>query len=48
MLCRSEHFAFYSDALMRAFPQHVWSLGADFLDYKALVLAPEPKLAKID
>lgn len=48
MICRQEHAAFYEDALMRAFPEHVWPLGADFLTYKALVLAPEPKLAKID
>jgi len=48
MICRAEHAAFYEDALMRAFPQHVWPLGADFLTYKALVLAIEPRLAKID
>jgi hypothetical protein len=48
MICRTEHVAFYEDVLMRAFPQHVWPLGADFLAYKALVLAIEPRLAKID
>jgi hypothetical protein len=47
MLCRREHAAFYADALARAFPQHVWPLGADFVTYKALVLAPEPRLADI-
>jgi hypothetical protein len=47
MICRAEQVEFYSDALARAFPQFVWPLGADFGSYKALVLAPEPKLAKI-
>jgi hypothetical protein len=47
MICREEHVAFYTDALMRAFPQFVWPLGADFVAYKALVLAPEPRLAEI-
>ena len=47
MLCREEHAAFYADRLTRAFPQHVWPLGADFGAYKALVLAIEPKLARI-
>jgi hypothetical protein len=47
MLCREEHAAFYTDQLTRAFPQHVWPLGADFGAYKALVLAIEPKLARI-
>jgi hypothetical protein len=47
MICREEHVAFYTDALMRAFPQFVWPLGADFVSYKALVLAPEPRLAEI-
>lgn len=47
MICREEQVEFYADALARAFPQFVWPLGADFGAYKALVLAPEPKLAKI-
>jgi hypothetical protein len=47
MLCRREHAAFYADGLKRAFPEHVWALGADFVTYQALVLAPEPKLANI-
>ncbi len=47
MICREEQVAFYTDALMRAFPQFVWPLGADFVAYKALVLAPEPRLAEI-
>ncbi|MEX0590490.1 MAG: class I SAM-dependent methyltransferase [Xanthobacteraceae bacterium] len=48
MICREEHAAFYADGLTRAFPQHVWPLGADFGAYKALVLAIEPKLARIN
>jgi len=47
MICRGEHVAFYTDALMQAFPQFVWPLGADFVTYKALVLTPEPRLAEI-
>jgi hypothetical protein len=47
MICRHDQAGFYTDALMRAFPQHVWPLGADFGAYQALVLAIEPKLAKI-
>jgi methyltransferase family protein len=47
MLCRREHAAFYADELARAFPQHVWPLGADFVTYKALVLTPAPRLADI-
>jgi hypothetical protein len=47
MLCREECGAFYIEALMRAFPQHVWPLNADFGTYRALVLAIEPKLARI-
>ena len=47
MMCREEQVAFYTDALTQAFPQFVWPLGADFVTYKALVLAPEPRLAEI-
>jgi hypothetical protein len=47
MICRAEMVRFYADALAAAFPAFVWPLGADFRAYKALVLAPEPRLAKI-
>jgi predicted O-methyltransferase YrrM len=47
MICRAAHFDFYVGALARAFPAHVWPLGSDFGSYKALVLAIEPRLAKI-
>jgi predicted O-methyltransferase YrrM len=48
MICRTECAGFYAQALGDMFPQHVWPLGADFLAYKALVIAPDPKLARID
>jgi hypothetical protein len=48
MICRAEHAAFYGEALAAAFPQQVWPMGADFIDYKAFVLTPAPRLAKID
>jgi len=47
MICRAEMADFYKEALGRAFQPFVWPLGADFRSYSALVLAPEPKLAKI-
>ena len=47
MICCEPMVHFYADVLTRAFPAHVWPLGADFRAYQALVLAPEPKLAKI-
>jgi hypothetical protein len=47
MICRAEHADFYMNTLMQAFSQFVWPLGADFVAYKALVLAPEPRLAEI-
>jgi hypothetical protein len=47
MICRADMVRFYAGALAAAFPAFVWPLGADFHDYKALVLAPEPRLAKI-
>ena len=47
MICRTDMTDFYTEALTRAFQPFVWPLGADFRDYHALVLAPEPKLAKI-
>ena len=47
MICGVEHVDLYSEALRRTFPQYVWLLGADFGNYHALVLAPEPKLADI-
>jgi hypothetical protein len=48
MICRAEHADFYGEALAAAFPQSVWPMGADFIDYKAFVLTPAPRLAKID
>jgi predicted O-methyltransferase YrrM len=47
MICHADHVSFYTAALTRTFPTHVWPLGADFGTYSALVLAPEPRLADI-
>jgi predicted O-methyltransferase YrrM len=47
MICRREMTDFYTEVLRRDFQPFVWPLGADFRSYSALVLAPEPKLAKI-
>jgi predicted O-methyltransferase YrrM len=47
MICRAEYATFYIDALMRAFPDHVWGMVANFETYEALVLAPHPKVADI-
>jgi hypothetical protein len=47
MICRRDAAGFYTEALERAFQPFVWPLGADFRSYHALVLTPEPKLARI-
>jgi predicted O-methyltransferase YrrM len=48
MLCRAAAFDFYVEELMRAFPDNVWPMGADFRrDKKALVLSLDTKLADI-
>ena len=38
----------YEQALMRAYPQFHFILGADFVDHGALVLTPWPRLARVD
>lgn len=48
VLCRAEAAPFYDVALREAFPQAVWPMTADFRTYQALVLTPNPILAKID
>jgi hypothetical protein len=49
MLCREEMFDFYIEALIAAFPENVWPLGADFrCGKKALVLSLDPKLPSFD
>lgn len=48
MLCRRDIAETYETALMEAFPQFHWWMGADFVDYGALVLTPYPRLAKVD
>jgi predicted O-methyltransferase YrrM len=47
MICRAEHVSRYANALAAAFPEQVWGMRADFIDYSALVLAPAPRLAEI-
>lgn len=48
MLCRASAFDFYVEELMRAFPDNVWPMGADFRrDKKALVLSLDTRLADI-
>jgi predicted O-methyltransferase YrrM len=48
MLCREAVFDFYVEALMQAFPENVWPMGADFRpDKKALVLSLDTRLADI-
>lgn len=38
----------YEQRLMAAYPQFHFVMGADFVDYGALVLTPWPRLAKVD
>ena len=48
VLCRTARFEFYQQALGTAFPEKIWPMPGDFRDYHALVLTPNPILAKID
>ena len=48
VLCREGRFAFYQNALREAFPEKIWPMPGDFRTYHALVLTPDPILAKID
>jgi hypothetical protein len=48
MICRAEHMDFYVDNLIRAFPDNIWPMGADFrTEKKALVLSLDTRLAEI-
>lgn len=48
MLCREAQFDFYVEALMQAFPENIWPMGADFRQGKnALVLSLDTRLADI-
>jgi predicted O-methyltransferase YrrM len=38
---------FYSQHLQHRFPQYVWKMGASFRNFRALVLAKNPKLATV-
>lgn len=48
MLARRAVAERYEQALMAQFPQFHWWMGADFVDYGALVLTPFPRLAQVD
>jgi hypothetical protein len=49
MICRESMFDFYINELLRAFPQNIWPMGADFrYEKKALVLTLDPKLPNFD
>ncbi len=48
MICREPVFDFYVEALIRAFPDNIWPMGADFRrGKKALVLSLDTRLADI-
>lgn len=47
VLCRAEWFKRYEAALLKAFPDNVWPLGADFEPHWCLVLSLDTRLAKI-
>lgn len=48
MIARKDIAEMYENALMNNYPQFQYLMGADFLDYGALVLTPWPRLAKVD
>jgi predicted O-methyltransferase YrrM len=49
MICFEPMFDFYIEQLIRAFPNNVWPMGADFrYEKKALVLSLDPKLPSFD
>ena len=47
VLCRAEWFERYEKALLDAYRDHVWPLGADFEPHWCLVLSQDTKLADI-
>jgi hypothetical protein len=48
MICREASFDFYVEELIRAFPDNIWPMGADFrCEKKALVLSLDTRLADI-
>lgn len=48
LLCRSSVYTLYFEALLRAFPENVWPMGAQFGAYKALVLSSDPRLYRFE
>lgn len=47
VLCRTDWFERYEKALLEAYRDHVWPLGADFEPLWCLVLSQDTKLAEI-
>jgi hypothetical protein len=47
LICRRPMIDRYSAWLRASFPSYVWPMPAEFGEYQALVLTPEPKLASI-
>ncbi|MDX2204548.1 MAG: class I SAM-dependent methyltransferase [Hyphomicrobiaceae bacterium] len=47
VLCRADWFKRYEAALLQAFPDNVWPLGADFEPHWCLVLSLDTRLAAI-
>ena len=48
LIGRRETVDLYATELMRAYPQFIFVMGADFVSYGALVLTPKPRLAEVD
>lgn len=48
LIGRRETVDLYVTELMRAYPQFIFVMGADFVSYGALVLTPKPRLAEVD
>jgi hypothetical protein len=47
VLCRKDWFKRYEDALLAAYKDNVWPLGADFEPHWCLVLSLDTRLAAI-
>jgi hypothetical protein len=48
LICRADRAERYQQHLIASYPAFHYVLGADFLDYKTLVLTPDPTLPKVD
>jgi hypothetical protein len=47
VLCRTDWFKRYEEALLKTFPDNVWPMGADFEPHWCLVLSLDTRLAAI-